>query len=162
MVLDSDRRLGPGTVTGPLDMAGNHILRALEPLKTNDRGLRRTRLRRAQYNRVRTYRPVLSCCRLGQLHAGFHRDAGPRIRNVLVELLLIKSMHDPPSFATEKHNLLRGSQSWTLRSERETIIDLVSTSQRDRFDRPRSDPIPFLRNHFAKFAHRPLVLFAER
>jgi hypothetical protein len=23
-------------------------------------------------------------------------------------------------------------------------------------------PIPFLRNHFAKFAHRPLVLFAER
>ena len=25
------------------------------------------------------------CCRLGQLHPGFHRDAGPRIRNVLVE-----------------------------------------------------------------------------
>src|SRR5712664_4644429 len=55
MVLDSDRRLGPRTVTGPLDMAGNNILRTLEPLKTNDSGLRR-----AQYNRVRTYRPVLS------------------------------------------------------------------------------------------------------
>ena len=94
MVLDSDRRLGPGTVTGPLDLAGNHILRALEPLKTNDRGFRRTRLRRALYNR-----------------------------------------------ATEKHNLLRGWQSWTLRSERETIIDLVSTSRRDRLDRPRSDPL---------------------
>ena len=47
-----------------------------------------------------------------------------------------------------------------IRSEREAIIDLVSTSRPDRFDRPRSDP--FLRNHFAMFEHHPLVLFAER
>src|SRR5216683_597428 len=82
MVLDSDGRLGPGTVTGPLDMAGNHILRALEPLKTNDRGFRRTRLRRAQYNVCEHIDLFSRCCRLGQLHPGFHRDAGPRIRNV--------------------------------------------------------------------------------
>jgi hypothetical protein len=53
MVLDSDRRLGPGTVTGPLDMTGNHILRPLEPLKTNDDFA-------ALNTTVRTYRPVLS------------------------------------------------------------------------------------------------------
>ena len=60
MVLDSDRRLGPGTVTGPLDMAGNHIFRALEPLKTNDRDCAARDFAALQYNRVRTYRPVLS------------------------------------------------------------------------------------------------------
>jgi hypothetical protein len=139
-------------------MTGNHILRALEPLKTNDRDC--AALDFAALNTtVCEHIDLLSrCCRLGQLHPGFHRDAGPRIRNVLVEILLIKSMHDPPSFATEKHNLLRGPP---LRSERETIIDLVSTS-RGVIDLIGRDPIPFLRNHFAKFAHRPLVLFAER
>ena len=143
-------------------MTGDHILRALEPLKTNDRDCAALDFAALNTTVCEHIDLFSRCCRLGQLHPGFHRDAWPRIRNVLVELLLIKSMHDPPSFATEKHNLLIGSQSSTLRSEHETIIDLVSTSRRDRFDRPRSDPIPFLRNHFAKFAHRPLVLFAER
>jgi hypothetical protein len=137
MVLDSDRRLGPGTVTGPLDMAGNHILRALEPLKTNDRDCAALDFAALNTTVCEHIDLFSRCCRLG-------------------------SMHDPPSFATERRNLLRGSQSWTLRSERETIIDLVSTSRPDRFDRPKSDPIPFLCNHFAKFAHRPLVSFAER
>jgi hypothetical protein len=124
MVLDSDRRLGPGTATGPLDMAGNHILQALEPLKTNDRTSAALNFAALNTTVCEHIDLFSRCCRLGQLHPGFHRDAGPRIRNVLVEPLLIKSVHDPPSFATETHNLLRGSQSWTLRSERETIIDL--------------------------------------
>jgi len=87
MVLDSDRRLGPGTVTGPLDMAGNHILRALEPLKQMTADFAALDFA-ALYTTVCEHIDLFSrCCRLGQLHPGFHRDAGPRIRNVLVELL---------------------------------------------------------------------------
>jgi len=115
-------------------MAGNCILRALEPLKQMTADF--AALDFAALNTtVCEHMDLFSrCCRLGQLHPGFHRDAGPGIGTPLLTPL-IKSMHDPPSFAAEKHNLLRGwqsgpfgpsvRQSWILSAPR-GVIDLIA------------------------------------
>src|SRR5712675_2815790 len=103
MVLDSDRRLGPGTVTVHLIWPATTFSGRWSHSKQMTADFAALDFAALNTTVCEHIDLFSRCCRLGQLHAGFHRDAGPRIRNVLVELLLIKSMHDPPSFATEKH-----------------------------------------------------------
>ncbi|WP_342712633.1 hypothetical protein AAFG13_16260 [Bradyrhizobium sp. B124] len=82
VVLDPDRRFRARPVVGPFDVAGNHVLRALQPLEADNR--RSTTLRLAALHAaVRELVGLFS--RDGMLHQfdpGRHRDTQPRVRDV--------------------------------------------------------------------------------
>jgi len=105
MVLDSDRRLGPGTVTA-LDMAGNHILRRWSHSKKQ-----MTADFAALNTTVCEHIDLFSrCCRLVSFTLVFIVTPGQGFGTSLLNSS-DKVDARPPSFATEKHNLLRGSRS---------------------------------------------------
>src|SRR3979490_1700302 len=126
VMLDLDCRPSERAISGPFDMAGNDVFRPLQPFEANHRGRAAAWFAMLNTSSRELINLIPRHGVLGQFYAGFHRDARPRIRNVLGELLGIEPVNDAPRLATQRRQLLAAPQSLALRRRDEAIIKLIS------------------------------------
>src|SRR4030088_313965 len=160
-MLNPDCWLWSGPVAGPLDMSRNHVFRTLEPFKTNHgsgAALRFAALYAAMGERVDLL-PINGL--FGQLHARSHRDANPRIRNVLCKLCGVQPMHNPPRLPAEQHQFFSGAEARSFVAGYKPIIKLVGAKRRNGFDRAFPYTIAAIGQRVANFPHRPFVILAR-
>src|SRR5215472_4029402 len=160
-MLDADRRFGSRAIAAPLNVPGNDVFGALQPLEA-DHGdgcrLDLAVLDTAMRKRVDL---VSRHGRLFLFHSGLHSDPDPGVRNVLRKFVWEEATDHAPGLAAEHDQLFASPQALAVLAFDELVVELVGGARRDGLYKAIADAITLLGERVADLIHRPFIVVAR-
>ena len=156
---DLNCRFRSNTVTGPLDMTSDDVLRSLKPFEADHSGSAELWFSMFDTPVGELVHLFTSDRVLGQLHSRFKCNPDPRIRNVFIELMRVQSVDYAPSLTTQHHNFFSRAEPLPFLADGQFFINLVCAARRYRLNRAATNAVAAFGQGVGHFTHSPFVIF---